>query len=113
MAERVRRAVGESAARANCTAEILDTWNWGGRIFDEELVSQVRTASLALGYRTQDLFSQAGHDAYMVASHAPTAMIFSPCKNGITHNNLELCTRDDLEPGLNVLLKVVLERADR
>ena len=40
-------------------------------------------------------------------------MIFTPCKGGITHNNAESCTREDLEPGLNVLLQCVLARADR
>ena len=40
-------------------------------------------------------------------------MIFAPCKGGITHNNAELCTKDDLEPGLNVLLHTVMARADR
>lgn len=113
MAERMRRAIGEAAARAGCTAEILDVWNWGGDIFAADLVDQIRANSRALGYRTKDILSQAGHDAYFVARHAPTAMIFAPCKNGITHNNLELCTRDDLEPGLNVLLQSVLARADR
>lgn len=113
MAERVRRAIGEAAARGGCTAEILDTWNWGGRIFSGELIEGIRAVSLGLGYRTQDILSQAGHDAYFVARHAPAAMIFAPCKNGITHNNLELCTREDLEPGLNVLFRSVVARADR
>ncbi|CAD5286269.1 N-carbamoyl-L-amino-acid hydrolase [Bosea sp. 62] len=113
MAERVRRAVYEAAARADCTAEILDIWNWGGKVFADELIEQVRATSQALGYRTRDILSQAGHDAYFVARHAPTTMIFSPCKGGITHNNQELCTPDDLEPGLNVLLHTVVARADR
>lgn len=113
MAERVRRAIHEAAARADCTAEILDVWNWGGKVFAEELIEQVRSTSLALGYRTRDILSQAGHDAYFVARHAPTTMIFSPCKGGITHNNGEFCTPDDLEPGLNVLLHTVVARADR
>jgi N-carbamoyl-L-amino-acid hydrolase len=113
MAERVRRAVHEAAARADCTAEILDVWNWGGKVFADELIEQVRSTSHALGYRTRDILSQAGHDAYFVARHAPTTMIFSPSKGGITHNNHELCTPDDLEPGLNVLLHTVVARADR
>lgn len=113
MAERMRRAVSEASARSGCTAEILDTWNWGGKIFADELIDQVRTTSLSLGYRTQDILSQAGHDAYFVARHAPTTMIFAPCKNGVTHNNEELCTREDLEPGLNVLFNSVVARADR
>lgn len=59
-----------------------------------------------------DIPSQAGHDAHFLARHTPTAMIFAPCKNGITHNN-ELCTREDLAPGLDVLLRAVVARADR
>ncbi len=113
MAERVRRAVHEAAARADCTAEILDVWNWGGKVFAEELIEQVRSTSHGLGYRTRDILSQAGHDAYFVARHAPTTMIFAPCKGGITHNNGEFCTPEDLEPGLNVLLHTVVARADR
>lgn len=113
MAERVRRAVHEAAARANCAAEILDVWRWGGEIFAEELIGQVRATSQALGYRTRDILSQAGHDAYFVARHAPATMIFAPCKDGITHNNQELCGPEDLEPGLNVLLHTVVARADR
>lgn len=113
MAERVRRAIGEAAARASCTAEVLDTWNWGGKIFAPELIESVRAIAQGLGYRSRDILSQAGHDAYFVARHAPATMIFAPCKNGITHNNEEFCTREDLEPGLNVLLRAVVARADR
>jgi N-carbamoyl-L-amino-acid hydrolase len=40
-------------------------------------------------------------------------MIFTPCKDGITHNNNELCTQDDLVPGLDVLMQSAVARADR
>lgn len=113
MAERVRRLVGEAAARAGCTARILDHWDWGGMIFDAEMVAGVRRQASALGYRHRDLPSQAGHDAYFLARICPTAMIFTPCRDGVTHNNKELATRDDVEPGLNVLLHAAVTRADR
>jgi N-carbamoyl-L-amino-acid hydrolase len=113
MAERVQRAVGEAAARAGCTAEILDRWDWGGMIFDPGMVGEIRCQTSALGYTQRDLPSQAGHDAYFLARVCPTVMIFSPCRDGITHNNNELATREDLEPGLNVLLHSVVARADR
>ena len=72
MAERMRRAVGESAARAGCTAEILDVWKWGGKHLRAGADRQrPRRPRCALGYRTQDILSQAGHDAYFVARHAP------------------------------------------
>jgi len=48
-----------------------------------------------------------------MARYCPTAMIFAPCKDGITHNNKESCEIGDLEAGINVLLHSVVERADR
>lgn len=113
MAERVLRAIGEAAARAACVSEVLDRWSWGGRIFNEALVGLVRDTAEALGYSHRDLASQAGHDAYFLARVCPTAMIFTPCRDGITHNNREFASQADLEPGLNVLLHAVAARADR
>ncbi|MXQ10779.1 Zn-dependent hydrolase [Microvirga makkahensis] len=113
MAERVIRAVSEAAARAGCTAEIRDRWDWGGAIFDADLVSVVRETARMLGYSHRDLPSQAGHDAYFLARVCPTTMIFTPCRGGVTHNNNEFAGQEDLEPGLNVLLHSTVARADR
>jgi N-carbamoyl-L-amino-acid hydrolase len=113
MAERVERAVGEAAARAGCGGKVLERWDWGGRIFDDAMIAGVRRHADALGYSTRDLPSQAGHDAYFLARVCPTAMIFTPCRGGVTHNNNELATREDLLPGLNVLLHSATERANR
>ena len=113
MAERMRRALFESAARAGCTAEIEDEWTWGGDIFDPDLIALVRDEAIRQGYDWRDIKSQAGHDAYHLALHCPSTMIFTPCKGGITHNNRELCTPEDIAPGLNVLLHAVTRRADR
>ncbi|XWN33410.1 MAG: Zn-dependent hydrolase [Devosia sp.] len=113
MAERMRRALQEAAARAGCTAEIADEWNWGGDIFNADLVELVRGEAMRLGLNWRDIKSQAGHDAYFMATHCPTAMVFAPCKDGITHNNEEDCRPEQLFGGLNVLLQAVIARADR
>lgn len=113
MAERMKRALFEAAARNAVDARILDEWRYGGDIFDAELVSGVARHAERLGYSWRRISSQAGHDAYMMAPFCPTAMIFTPCENGITHNNLENCTIEDFEGGANVLLHSVVERADR
>ena len=39
-------------------------------------------------------------------------MIFVPCEDGISHNEIENATPADLEAGCNVLLAAMLERAD-
>lgn len=113
MRMKMMNAINDAAKRTSCHAKVLNTWSWGGDIFDKEMVATVREAVRNLGYKSWDLPSQAGHDAYFLARHFPTAMIFTPCKDGITHNNNELATTAMMEPGLNVLLHAVLARADR
>jgi hypothetical protein len=105
--------IGTAAARGGCTAEIPGRWDWGGPIFDTGMVDAVRDQATRLDYSHRDLPSQAGHDAYFLARTCPTAMIFTPCRGGITHNNDEDASRADLEPGLNVLRHSVVTRADR
>jgi N-carbamoyl-L-amino-acid hydrolase len=55
--------------------------------------------------------SGAGHDAIYVARLAPAGMIFVPCKDGISHNEIEDAQPAHLEAGCNVLLHAMLERA--
>jgi len=52
--------------------------------------------------------SGAGHDACLISRVAPTSMIFVPCAGGISHNELESATPEDLASGCNVLLQTML-----
>ncbi len=47
-----------------------------------------------------------------VARVAPTSMIFVPCENGISHNEIENATFDDLAAGANVLLRAMITMAN-
>ena len=60
-----------------------------------------------------DVVSGAGHDAVYMARVAPTAMIFVPCKDGVSHNEIEDARPEHLEAGCNVLLHAMLDRARR
>jgi len=79
--------------------------------FDPSCISAVRAATQALGYPHREMVSGAGHDAIYVARVAPTSMIFVPCKDGISHNEIEDARPDHLEAGANVLLHAMLARA--
>ena len=79
--------------------------------FAPELVGSVRDAAQALGLPHRDIVSGAGHDAVYLSRVAPTAMIFVPCEGGISHNEIESATKEDLTAGCNVLLHAVLARA--
>jgi N-carbamoyl-L-amino-acid hydrolase len=60
-----------------------------------------------------DVVSGAGHDAVYMARVAPTAMIFVPCKDGISHNEIEDAKSEHLEAGCNVLLHAMLACASQ
>jgi N-carbamoyl-L-amino-acid hydrolase len=79
--------------------------------FHPDCVGAVRSATAKLGYSTMDVVSGAGHDAIYAARLAPAGMIFVPCKDGISHNEIEDAKSDHLEAGCNVLLHAMLERA--
>jgi N-carbamoyl-L-amino-acid hydrolase len=107
----VRRAMSDCAHRAQVEMAIVETWQFGSERFDPELVDLLRRTATRLGAPSLDLPSQAGHDAYYVSRVAPTAMIFTPCDRGISHNENESTTVADSLPGVNVLLHAVLDRA--
>lgn len=79
--------------------------------FHPECVDNVRAASAALGYKTMDVVSGAGHDAIYAARLAPAGMIFVPCKDGVSHNEIEDARPEHLEAGCNVLLQAMLASA--
>ncbi|KXU36943.1 allantoate amidohydrolase [Ventosimonas gracilis] len=79
--------------------------------FHEDCVAAVRRATEKLGYPHMDVVSGAGHDAVYAARVAPAGMIFVPCKDGISHNEIEDAKPEHLEAGCNVLLHAMLERA--
>jgi beta-ureidopropionase / N-carbamoyl-L-amino-acid hydrolase len=79
--------------------------------FDSACVGEVRAGADAFGYPHREIVSGAGHDAVYVARVAPTAMIFIPCKDGISHNELESARPEHVEAGANVLLHAMLSRA--
>jgi N-carbamoyl-L-amino-acid hydrolase len=79
--------------------------------FDAQCVAAVRAGARAAGHSAIEIVSGAGHDAVYVARVAPTAMIFVPCKDGLSHNELEDAKPEHLAAGCDVLLHAMLSRA--
>jgi N-carbamoyl-L-amino-acid hydrolase len=71
----------------------------------------VRDAAKDCGYSMREIISGAGHDACYVAKVAPTSMIFVPCIDGISHNEVEDAKPEWITAGGNVLLRAILEKA--
>ena len=79
--------------------------------FHAECVEAVGRAAARLGYSHMPAVSGAGHDAVYMAKLAPAGMIFIPCKDGISHNEIEDAKPEHITAGCNVLLHAMLERA--
>ncbi len=77
--------------------------------FDGAMVDLVEATAKRLGHSTKRMPSGAGHDAQMLSRICPTAMVFTPSVNGLSHNIAEFTEAVDIEAGANVLLQVVLE----
>jgi N-carbamoyl-L-amino-acid hydrolase len=75
--------------------------------FDKSIVELVEKVAGRHGLQTRRMTSGAGHDAQMMSRICPTAMIFIPSIEGISHNPKELTKEKDIEAGANVLLEVV------
>lgn len=79
-------------------------------VFDDQMIDLVHSTAQRLGHSVRRLPSGAGHDAQMFAPNCPTAMIFVPSVDGISHNVREFTAKSDIEAGANVLLQVVLSQ---
>lgn len=79
--------------------------------FDESCVAAVREGAEAFGYQARTIVSGAGHDACYMAKVAPTAMVFVPCVDGISHNEIEDAKPEWITAGGNVLLRAIVEKA--
>ena len=57
------------------------------------------------------MHSGAGHDAQIFAPHVPTAMLFVPSRDGISHNPAEFTEPEDLAEGVKALIGALYELA--
>jgi N-carbamoyl-L-amino-acid hydrolase len=91
------------------TAAFQKIWHQPAVRFHPDCVAAVRQAAQLSGCSARDIVSGAGHDAAYVSRVAPTAMIFVPCRDGISHNEAEFSSKEQCAKGAQVLLQAVLD----
>ncbi|MEM7140259.1 MAG: Zn-dependent hydrolase [Actinomycetota bacterium] len=104
--------VVEAAAAEGCAVETRSLARFEPVVFDAGVVDLVEATAVDLGLSNRRMPSGAGHDAQMLARVCPTAMIFTPSENGLSHNPAEYTSPADLEAGANVLLHTMLALAE-
>lgn len=99
-----------SSIAAERKVEFKCTPQWFSRQldFDARLKEHLRSSSDELGLPYMGLQSGAGHDSCYTSVHCPTAMLFIPCKDGISHNPAESATQKHCAQGVQVVLGAVL-----
>ena len=78
-------------------------------LMDRRIINILSKVSDDLGYTSMLMPSGAGHDSQTMALIAPTAMIFAPSKDGISHSPKEYTNFEMLEKTTNVMLNTILK----
>jgi len=107
----VEKRLDEIAKRRGLTYEKEMTADAQPVHFRPEMVKLVESSAKKRGYTTHRLPSGAGHDAQFMHVICPTAMIFVPSIDGVSHSPGEKSLPEDLEHGANVLLDCALAKA--
>lgn len=113
MDKAVREGVDEIAKGIGLGSELEQIFYYAPIPFDEGCVAAVRNAAEALGYDHRDIVAGAGHDACYLSKVAPASMVFVPCIDGISHNEVEDAKPEWITAGANVLANAMLERAEK
>jgi N-carbamoyl-L-amino-acid hydrolase len=111
MHQELQEIVQEGCRVAGLAGKVQDIWHSPPVAFDPSCIDSVRQAVDTVGVSGMDMVSGAGHDAVYLARIAPTSMIFIPCEDGLSHNELEKANKADVVAGANVLLQAVLAQA--
>ena len=78
-------------------------------LMDKRIINILGDVSDDLGYTSMLMPSGAGHDSQTMALIAPTAMIFAPSKDGISHSPKEYTSFEMLEKTTNVMLNAIIK----
>jgi N-carbamoyl-L-amino-acid hydrolase len=106
-------AASRVAEACGVTLALTQLFRIPAQPFDPACIDLVRQGAVRAGCSTREIVSGAGHDAVYVARHVPTAMIFTPCKDGLSHNEAESIEPAEAEAGCQVLFEAVVARANR
>ena len=108
----LRAGAEEVAKTIGLTCDLKQIFYYEPVAFDKSCVDAVRRAAQRFGYTHRDIVSGAGHDACYLARVAPTSMVFTPCVDGVSHNESEDIKQEWATAGANVLMHAVLEKAE-
>jgi allantoate deiminase len=101
-------AFAERAAEARgMSAEYRERQALPATPMDTRIVSALEAAAQATGEPYMRMHSGAAHDTMCVADRVPTAMVFVPCKDGISHHPAEDASPADAALAAEIILNAI------
>ncbi|GGK56696.1 Zn-dependent hydrolase [Amphritea balenae] len=110
--QKAREIIAAIAEQSGTTAELNCIWDSPPTAFAPECIEAVGNAVKDTGLSYCELVSGAGHDAVYLSRKVPTSMIFVPSVGGISHNEAEWSTIEQIGAGTQVLFNVMQTQAN-
>lgn len=104
----LRTICEEKSSALNCEAIVRRTFDMPPAQFSPDLLDAVEQAVTRLGIAHKPMLSGAFHDALFLARVTDAAMIFVPCRDGLSHNEAEYVEPIHSILGAQVLLESTL-----
>jgi hydantoinase/carbamoylase family amidase len=99
--------VPRAAERRGLTAEVRERQTLAPTPLDPRIVAALEDAARATGEPFMSMPSGAAHDTMCVADHVPSAMVFVPCRDGISHSPLEQADPADAALAAEIILEAI------
>jgi hydantoinase/carbamoylase family amidase len=109
--EAVRTRAAEAALAHDLDLAIEEKSRIDPVTLDARLVALLKRNAANLGLKSITMPSGAGHDAQTMQSVCPSALVFVPSRNGISHSPLEWTDWADIEKGASLMLSTLQELA--
>ena len=100
---KIRASMNEVAARRGVRVDIATVSDDPPATMDAGLIDVLDAAANDAGVATHRLPSRAYHDSLFMPRACPTAMLFVPCRDGVSHRPDEFATEADMADGVRVL----------
>lgn len=111
--ELVGAVVADAEAEAKVSVDLELTHGWDLNPYPREGVELARSVAETIGLPYQEVRTVAGHDSTNMKETVPTVMLFVPSVDGISHNEREYTSDEDMLAGLKMLTATVAETVDR
>jgi allantoate deiminase len=98
---------GEAARRRGMTLDYRERQTLAPTLLDDRIVGALAAAAEATGEPFTVMHSGAAHDTMCVADHVPCAMVFVPCKDGVSHSPSEEANPADAGLAAEIILNAI------